>query len=199
MRRPGRCALVTGVGRRRSIGSGIAVGLAEDGWNLALNFWQLYDERLGYQRGVTDPQDVAQECRALGATVVLLPGDLADPDTPASLVTAASQRLGRLDGLVLSHCESVNSSILSTTVEAWDRHFAVNARATWLLVRAFAEQLGPGAAVDRPAPIVALTSDHTAHNTPYGASKGRCSAWRDRDQRVSHTLRMCSQCAADVG
>lgn len=30
-------ALVTGVGRRRSIGAGLAIGLAHDGWDLALN------------------------------------------------------------------------------------------------------------------------------------------------------------------
>jgi 3-oxoacyl-[acyl-carrier protein] reductase len=37
--------------------------------------------------------------------------------------------------LVLCHCESVDSSILDTTLESFDRHFAVNARATWLLIR----------------------------------------------------------------
>lgn len=34
-----RVALVTGVGRRRSIGAGLAVGLARDGWDLALGYW----------------------------------------------------------------------------------------------------------------------------------------------------------------
>jgi 3-oxoacyl-[acyl-carrier protein] reductase len=73
----------------------------------------------------------------------------------------------------MSHCESVDSGILSTSLESWDRHYAVNARASWLLVRAFAERLpvqppgGPAA-----AHVVALTSDHTAHNLPYGSSKG---------------------------
>jgi 3-oxoacyl-[acyl-carrier protein] reductase len=50
----------------------------------------------------------------------------------------------------------------------------VNARATWLLIKAFAEQLPPMAAErgKASARIVALTSDHTNHNLPYGASKG---------------------------
>ena len=43
-------ALVTGVGRRRSIGAGLAVGLAHDGWDLALGYWSPYDDRLGYDR-----------------------------------------------------------------------------------------------------------------------------------------------------
>ena len=169
-----RIALVTGVGRRRSIGTGLAVGLARDGWDLALSYWSPYDERLGYERTPDDPESVADECRALGSEVVLLPADLADPDVPQQLVMSAREQLGPVTALVMSHCESVDSDILTTTVEAWDRHFAVNARATWLLIKAFAEQLPQTPAVggEVRGRIVALTSDHTANNTPYGASKG---------------------------
>lgn len=169
-----RAALVTGVGRRRSIGAGLAVGLARDGWDLALAYWSPYDDRLGYERTPEDPEAVAEQCRAYGSEVVLLSGDLADVQVPSRLVTAASERLGPLTALVMSHGESVNSSILTTSVESWDRHFDVNARATWLLIKAFAEQLpdDPGPGADVRGRIVALTSDHTAHNTPYGASKG---------------------------
>ncbi|MEO6265046.1 MAG: SDR family oxidoreductase [Nocardioidaceae bacterium] len=167
-----RVALVTGVGRRRSIGSGLAVGLARDGWHLALAYWSPYDDRLGYERTPEDPEQVAEECRDLGSHVVLLPGDLADPEVPQQLVTSAAEQLGSLSGLVMSHCESVDSSIRTTTLESWDRHFDVNARATWLLIKAFAAQL-PDAPGDGPrGRVVALTSDHTSNNTPYGASKG---------------------------
>jgi len=169
-----RIALVTGVGRRRSIGAGLALGLARDGWNLALGYWSFYDDRLGYEGTPEDPEAVAEQCRALGSDVVLLPGDLADVHLPQRLVTSTVEELGPLTALVMSHCESVNSSILNTSVESWDRHFAVNARATWLLIKAFTEQLpvDPGPSSDVRGRIVALTSDHTAHNTPYGASKG---------------------------
>src|SRR4029453_6010708 len=44
---------------------------------------------------------------------------------------------------------------------------AVNARASWQLVAAFARQIPDGGGA-----IVALTSDHTAWNLPYGASQG---------------------------
>jgi 3-oxoacyl-[acyl-carrier protein] reductase len=44
-----RVALLTGVGRRRSIGTGLALGLARDGWDLALAYWSPYDDRLGYE------------------------------------------------------------------------------------------------------------------------------------------------------
>jgi 3-oxoacyl-[acyl-carrier protein] reductase len=166
-------ALVTGVGRRRSIGTALALGLAADGWDLALSHHAAYDERLGYERGADDPAAVAEECRALGRRVVLLPGDLADPGMPEALVAAATHQLGPVTGLVMSHCESVDSSVLTTSLESWQRHFDVNARAAWLLIRAVAERLP---VLEAPAPpvarIVALTSDHTANNLPYGASKG---------------------------
>lgn len=50
----------------------------------------------------------------------------------------------------------------------------MNARAVWLLIRAFAEHLPPAepGSGEVTGRIVALTSDHTAHNLPYGASKG---------------------------
>jgi 3-oxoacyl-[acyl-carrier protein] reductase len=163
--------VLTGVGRRRSIGSGLALGLAEDGWDLVLNHWAPYDERLACERGEHDTEDVAAECRRRGSQVEVMPADLAAIGTPARLVETASA-LGDLRGLVMSHCESVASSVLDTTVESWDRHFAVNARAVWLLIKAFAEQLAAGPTTQVTGRIVALTSDHTAHNLPYGASKG---------------------------
>ncbi len=78
----------------------------------------------------------------------------------------------------MSHCESVDSSILDTTVESFDRHYAVNVRATWLLIAAFARQLDRqldrlDQQRDRPSgTVLALTSDHTVHNLPYGVTKG---------------------------
>ncbi|WZH35210.1 MAG: SDR family oxidoreductase [Microbacterium enclense] len=162
-------ALITGVGRRRSIGAGLALGLAADGWDLALSYWRPYDDRLGLERGPGDTEAIADECRARGVEVSLLEADLADPATPDALFAGIDRRV---DALVLSHCESVDSAILTTSVEAFDRHFAVNARASWLLIRAFAEQFPVTADTAATGRIVALTSDHTAHNLPYGASKG---------------------------
>jgi 3-oxoacyl-[acyl-carrier protein] reductase len=163
--------LVTGVGRRRSIGAGLALGLAEDGWDLVLNHWGPYDDRVGYVRGQHDTEDVAAECRRRGAKVEVVSADLADTDVPAHLVAVAAAG-GTLRGLVLSHCESVDSSVLDTTVESWDRHFQVNARSAWLLIKAFAEHLPAEATTEVRGRIVALTSDAIVHNLPYGASKG---------------------------
>jgi 3-oxoacyl-[acyl-carrier protein] reductase len=58
---------------------------------------------------------------------------------------------------------------MDTDLESFDRHFAVNARAGWLLIREYARQFSGPHGSGR---IIALTSDHTAGNLPYGASKG---------------------------
>uniref|UniRef100_A0A942SZ82 SDR family oxidoreductase n=1 Tax=Neobacillus citreus TaxID=2833578 RepID=A0A942SZ82_9BACI len=168
-------ALVTGVGRRAGIGAALAIRLANDGWDLALSWWGSYDERV---HGAADPAGidrVAQECESAGARVSRLPVDLADAGQAAALVERAATEAGvPVTALVLSHAESVDSDFRTTTVEAWDQHFAVNARAPFLLVQAYRaalERAGDRAPRDLRR-IVALTSDHTAYNLPYGASKG---------------------------
>lgn len=161
-----KTALITGVGRLAGIGAGIARQLAAEGWDLVLNYWQEYDARMPW--GI-QPDDVARltaELEAIGARVHTLPADLEDPAAADRLMAAANEQAGPLQAMVLSHAESVDSGILDTTLEAFERHFAVNTRASWQLIAAFARQAADGGA------IVALTSDHTAFNLPYGASKG---------------------------
>ncbi|GAB2542112.1 SDR family oxidoreductase [Brachybacterium huguangmaarense] len=160
-------ALVTGAGRRRGIAAAIARGLAEDGFDLALSSSDEYDRRVNGEP--SDVEQLAEELRATGRRVLLVPGELADPAVPAALVARTRDELGPIGALVMCHCESVDSSILTTSAASFDRHYAVNVRASWLLLKALAEQApvgGPGAAV------VALTSDHTVGNLPYGATKG---------------------------
>ena len=52
----------------------------------------------------------------------------ADPAGAASVVSPAVDQLGQLDALVLSHWVGVDSGTLDTTVESFDRHYAVNVR-----------------------------------------------------------------------
>lgn len=159
--------MITGVGRRRGIGAGLATGLAADGWDLVLSYWRPYDDRIGLEAGADDPRDLAADLARTGVRVALLPADLEDPSAPESLMASASKLLGPISALIMSHCESVDSGVLNTTVESFDRHYAVNVRASWLLLAAFVRQLPPGGGA-----AIALTSDHTVHNLPYGATKG---------------------------
>lgn len=166
-------ALVTGVGRAVGIGAGIALRLARDGWDVATTYWTAYDDRMPWGRQPDDVAAITAALRDAGAATTAVSADLTGTDSPAAVFDAVEADLAPVTALVLCHAESVDSSILDTTVESFDRHFAVNARASWLLIREFANRFEPGRRQE-PARgrIVALTSDHTVHNLPYGASKG---------------------------
>jgi len=132
-------ALITGAARANSIAAGIAPRLVSDGWDVA----------------TSDLADVEYPC------------DLATTDGPQALVDAVARDKGPISALVLSHAHDVATGILDTTAHSFDHHVAVNARASLLLIAAFARQAPPDGGA-----IVALTSDATTGNLPYGASKG---------------------------
>ncbi|MFJ9638574.1 SDR family oxidoreductase [Streptomyces sp. NPDC101178] len=174
-------ALITGVGRSIGIGAGIARQLAVSGWDIAFTYWTPYDRRMEWGAESGAAASIARELEDAGARTAAIEADLTDPDGPSRIFDEAEQRLGPVTALILSHAESVDSGLLDTTVAAFDRHFAVNARASWLLIREYglrfrgengsgpATKSGVGLGAGR---IVALTSDHTVGNLPYGASKG---------------------------
>ena len=164
-RRP--AALVTGAGKQVGIAAGIAARLADGGWDLALSYSRAYDADRPDPGAAEEPERIAAGLRARGARVVLLDADLADSAVPDRLIADSVAALGPLRGLVLSHAMSVDSGILDTTAEAFDRHMAVNARANLQLIAAFARQVGAEGGA-----IVAMTSDAIVENVPYGASKG---------------------------
>ena len=159
---PRPVALISGASRS----AGIAKKLAADGWDLALSYWLPYDARMPWGQHPDDVSALERDLITLGARIALLPADLEQPAAAAYLLAAANSALGPMSALVLAHCESVNADILTTSIESFDRHFAVNARASWLLIREFALQIPTTG-----GRIVALTSDSLEDNLAYGASK----------------------------
>ncbi|WSW88988.1 SDR family oxidoreductase [Streptomyces sp. NBC_00989] len=166
---PRPLALITGVGRTVGIGAGVARQLAASGWDIAFTYWTPYDERMAWGPEADATDAITDALAQHGAATTAVEADLTDPDTPARVFDAVERDLGGVTALVMCHCESVDSGLLDTTVESFDRHFAVNARATWLLIREYGRRF---AAAPGSGRIVALTSDHTVDNLPYGASKG---------------------------
>ena len=132
-------ALITGAARANSIAAGIIPRLRAAGWTVA----------------TSDLHDADHTA------------DLSTADGPDALIAEVTATHGTISALILSHAHDVESGILDTTAESFDLHVAVNARASLLLIAAFARQIG-----DDGGAIVALTSDHVTGNLPYGASKG---------------------------
>lgn len=162
-------ALVTGVGRTTGIGAAIAARLATAGWDVGHVGWRAYDARMPWRAEDGASDEITRRLRAEGARSLGIEADLAEPSTADLVLERVTTDLGPVRALVMAHCESVDSGLLDTTVEAFDRHFAVNARASWLLIRAFGQRYREPFGSGR---IVALTSDHVVGNLPYGASKG---------------------------
>ncbi|MFF7996126.1 SDR family oxidoreductase [Streptomyces sp. NPDC007917] len=162
-------ALVTGAGRREGIAAAVALGLAETGWDVAFSHWTPYDRRMPWGAQPDAADELRGRLGALGARSMAIEADLSDPSAPVTLFDTVEKELGSVTALVLCHCESVDSGLLNTSVESFDRHFAVNARATWLLIKEYGLRFRGTRGTGR---IISLTSDHTVGNLPYGASKG---------------------------
>ena len=77
-----------------------------------------------------------EELRKLDAEALPLRGDMGGDEGPARVVGEAVDRFGGLDGLVSNAGINRPGTLLQYAVEDWDRVFAVNTRATWLLAKA---------------------------------------------------------------
>lgn len=168
----GRAALVTGVSRPHGIGAAIARRLAAEGASLYLTGWPPHDEwSSGGEGGPEWGRQLCDELRQRGVRVDWTATDLADPAAPSELIAAAVDSVGPLDILVANHARSANQSLLELTAAELDLCFAVNARATLLLVRHFAEQHGRA----EGGRVVTVTSgqyhDAMPGELPYIASK----------------------------
>lgn len=170
--RPRPLALVTGVGRRAGIGAAIACRLAEDGFDVAITSWAPYDDRMPWGHRPSDVDEISDSIQQAGARTLTVAADLSEVASAERIFDAVEAELGPPSVLVMCHCESVNSGLLDTTTESFDRHFAVNARASWLLIRELVDRFPGDGGVVGFGRIIALTSDSTAGNLPYGASKG---------------------------
>jgi len=156
--------LVTGVSRLRGIAAAVARTLAREGWTVAGTGLGAYDE--------TEPwgaePDAPEKLLAEGTLAAWDEDDLADADAPARVLAAAERAVGPLTALVIVQTESRLGGIIDTTAESFDRHMAVNARATLLLCAEFGRRFRGDHGAGR---IVAFTSSALHSEVAYGASK----------------------------
>ncbi len=136
----GRAAVVTGVSRSGGIGAAVASRLAGDGARLWLTGWPVHDEDQPWGGDPAGGEGVRERLRAEGSDVHYVSVDLADPQAPQRVMSAATAAFGHVDMLVVNHARSSRQSLNDVTAVELDLSFAVNARASLLLARHFAAQ-----------------------------------------------------------
>src|SRR4051812_40004004 len=127
----------------------VARRLSADGADVLVHGWSPADAEQEWGADEGGAAALVEELRAAGGRAELAQLDFADPDAPARLVAQARESFGRLDVVVATHARSSSHTLEELTAAEIDLTYAVNTRATLLLVQAFAARhdSGPGGRV----------------------------------------------------
>jgi NAD(P)-dependent dehydrogenase (short-subunit alcohol dehydrogenase family) len=157
----GKAALVTGA--QQGIGAAIAIALAKQGADVAIN----------YLDGLAEAEAVAAAVRSAGQLAELVPGDVSAPDAPGKLVDATVAAFGKIDILVNNAGVFPRVPFLDMTVADWDFVHTINLRATCFIAQAAARAM---ITARIQGSIVSLASSAIFGASPrgvhYAASKG---------------------------
>ena len=174
---PGRDPMTTApkrillTGASAGIGRDLARVFARRGYRLALTARRV--ERL---------EALAVELRAIGAEVIVLPDDLADPAAPPRLVAAAVGALGGLDVLVNNAGYGLARFFGEESTEAIRRQVEVNLTAPLVLAREALPHL-----VASRGTLINVGSSITCVAMPafgaYGTTKAAMAYWNDALRR----------------
>lgn len=124
-----KIALITGASR--GIGKAVALRLAQDGFDVAVN----------YAANAQAAEEVAAQIRLIGRQAVALPADVSDPAQVAELFANAERALGRIDMLV-NNAGIMKLQMLAETDDAgFDDIVAVNLKGTFNTLRLAATHL----------------------------------------------------------
>ena len=182
----GPVALVTGGGVR--VGRAIALGLAEDGYDLVVN----------YRTSAGGAAEVAEVVCGLGRRAHTVQADLSREADVVRLARSAAERFGRLDLLVNSASTFVSGDLLEVTTDEWDGVMAVNLRAPFLMVRETADLLrAAGGSVVNIVDLSALQpwTSHPAHSV---AKAGLLHLTRIMARRLAPEVRVNAIAPGDV-
>ncbi|MFM2149697.1 MAG: hypothetical protein RLZZ187_2003 [Pseudomonadota bacterium] len=142
-----KAALITGAGK--NIGRAVALGLAEDGFDIAVN-------------GASDraaAESVAAEVRALGRKAVVLMGDVGTRAECARIAAEALAAFGTVDVLVNNAALRPAKPFLELTEADWRRVMGVDVEASiWL-----SQSLLPGMVAQGWGRIVNFTGMNAIH------------------------------------
>ncbi|MDX1215040.1 SDR family oxidoreductase [Sinorhizobium medicae] len=155
-----RTALVTGASR--GIGRAIAIGLAERGYDVAINDIERQKDVLA---------GVATEIEELGRRVITVCADVSSKAEVRAMAKAVGDAFGHLDAVVNNAGILISGDVEGLDEEHWDSVMDVNAKGTFLVVQAVL----PMMKARRYGRIVNIASIGGKHGAPeqahYSASK----------------------------
>jgi 3-oxoacyl-[acyl-carrier protein] reductase len=125
----GKAALVTGASR--GIGREIALELARQGANLAVN----------YSGSEAKANEVVDEIKALGREAFAVKCDVSNSAEVADMVKAAIDRFGRLDILVNNAGITKDNLLMRMKEEEWDDVISINLKGVFLCTKAVTRQM----------------------------------------------------------
>lgn len=129
MKLQNRVAIVTGAGR--GIGRAIAVGLAQEGARVVVN----------YSRSADAAAEVVKMIEEAGGEALAVQGDVAHADQVDALLNATLERFGRVDILINNAGITRDKLILRMTEEDWDTVLDTNLKGAFLCARAVAPRM----------------------------------------------------------
>jgi len=131
----GKVALVTG--GSRGIGAAIAKRLAAEGASVALT----------YSKGAEAAASIVEAIEHDGGKAVAIQADAADADAVRKAVEATVETFGQLDVLVNNAGTAIAQAVEETTLDDFDRLFAVNVRGTFVATQAALKHIKSGGRV----------------------------------------------------
>jgi len=155
----GKTALVTGASR--GIGRASALALGKAGARIVVH----------YGSAANEAEAVVAEITKAGGRADAVGADLSAPDGPHKLAKQVRALVGnRLDIVVANAGITKSATIEATTVEDFDKLFAVNVRAPFFLVQQLLPLLGNGGSII----LLSSVGAHAAVGTlsAYSATKG---------------------------
>ena len=130
MRLKDKAALVTGASR--GIGRAIALALAAEGADVALN----------YSKSVAEADKVAQEIKSLGRRTTIVQADVADKAAVNEIVKKVVDELGRIDilvnnaGILIPRLLVDPAGKEELTEQIWDKMVSINQKGYYLCAQA---------------------------------------------------------------
>ncbi|KAI0929116.1 hypothetical protein AcV5_006468 [Taiwanofungus camphoratus] len=125
-----RVAIVTGAAQ--GLGSSIALRLADDGLDVAVNDIGSKTDQL---------QQIVTQIQAKGRRALAVPADVSRDADVQAMVAKVVEGLGGLDVMVANAGIVLFKSILDTQLEEWDRMMLINVRGVMLCYKYAAVQM----------------------------------------------------------